>query len=157
MDGERDAGNRRDSSMKRPYSIIAEGREDSHNRKSNAQSSFPTPAMAGIDGNGSDFSSASVSDDVELERLSSDRGSTDHEGTGLTNQHIGRLGRRKRIHPVAGENIGATADVSEQRQITADRNVLKALMINALLISAWYAFSLSISIVSCANLCTRES
>ena len=99
------------------------------------------------DGHDSDFSSMSISDDVELNHFASGDALTDDEETGLTKkdkEH--RKRKRRRNVRLDGRVAGDVKASKEQRD--ADRNVLKAMVINVLLIMAWYLFSLSISIVS---------
>ena len=100
------------------------------------------------DGHDSDFSSLSTSDDVELSQFASGDALTDDEETGLTKkdkEH--RKRRRRRITRPDGRVVGSVKTSSREHR-DADRNVLKALVINVSLIMAWYLFSLSISIVS---------
>ncbi|KAL8829833.1 MAG: hypothetical protein Q9191_001785 [Dirinaria sp. TL-2023a] len=106
----------------------------------------PNPAMHADNAHGSDLSSASMSDDVELERFASDNEPSDNEDTGLTKNALGRRRKRRRKHHRVDESVMGTRDITEQERQAADKSVLKALLINALLIAAWYAFSLSISI-----------
>lgn len=104
------------------------------------------PAMHADDGHGSDFSSASTSDNLELEPFASDNGLSDDEATGLTKNDLSRRRKRRRKHQRVDESVMGTREINKQERISADRSVLKALLVNALLIAAWYAFSLSISI-----------
>ena len=104
-------------------------------------------AYSSDDGHDSEFSSMSISDDVELSQLASGDALTDDEETGLTKkdkEH--RKRKRRRNVRLDGRVAGNVKASKEQRD--ADRNVLKAMVINVLLILAWYLFSLSISIVS---------
>ena len=100
------------------------------------------------DGHTSDLSSISASDDVELSRLTAEDSSMEDEETGLTKKDRSHRKRRRRKTTQLDERIAGSARSSKQEQKLADRNVLKALIINALLIASWYLFSLSISIVS---------
>ena len=104
-------------------------------------------AMHADDSHGSDISSASTSDDVELERFGSNNRPSDDEDTGLTKNNLSRR-KQRRKHQRVDESVMGTRDITHQERQSADKSVLKALLINALLIAAWYAFSLSISIVS---------
>lgn len=106
----------------------------------------PNLAMHADNAHGSDLSSASMSDDVELEQFASDNEPSDNEDTGLTKNALGRRRKRRRKHHRVDESVMGTRDITEQERQAADKSVLKALLINALLIAAWYAFSLSISI-----------
>lgn len=96
----------------------------------------------------SDFSSRSNSDDVELHRIASEDGLTDDEETGLTREDKRNRKRRKKKNTLLDQRIIGTGKVSKQDGNSADKNVLRASLINALLIASWYLFSLSISIVS---------
>ena len=104
------------------------------------------PAMRRDDGDGSDFSLTSTSDDVELEHFPSENELSDEEDIKPRKNGSGRRKRRRR-HQRMDENGTSSCDTTRQERVSADRTVIKALLINALLIAAWYAFSLSISIV----------
>ena len=97
---------------------------------------------------GSDFSSMSTSDGVELTRLPGEDGLTDDEETGLTKSSKEHRKRRRRKATRLDERIVGTVNTSKQGRKVADWNVLKAMVINVILIASWYLFSLSISIVS---------
>lgn len=93
----------------------------------------------------------SIIDDVELHQLNSEGedGLTDDEETGLTKKNNKRHRKRRRKHTSQDDDdIGGKTKLMSQEKSSADRSVLKALLINALLIASWYLFSLSISIVS---------
>ena len=95
----------------------------------------------------SDFSSRSTSDDVELQHIASEDGLTDDEETGLTRKDKKNRKRRKKKNTLLDQRIIGTGKTSKQDGKLADKNVLRASLINALLIASWYFFSLSISIV----------
>lgn len=104
------------------------------------------------DGQGSEYSSISTSDNVELSHMTSEDALTDDEETGLTKkdkEH--RKRKRRRNTRLAGRIAGNTKSSKQERKI-ADRNVIKAMIINVILILSWYIFSLSISIVGQAIL-----
>ena len=105
-------------------------------------------AYSSDEGHGSDFSSMSTSDDVELSRLASGDAMTDDEETGLTKKDKEHRKRKRRRNQRIDGRIAGNVKTSKQERKDADRNVLKAMIINVLLILAWYLFSLSISIVS---------
>ncbi len=105
-------------------------------------------AYSSDDGHGSDFSSMSTSDDVELSQLASGDALTDDEETGLTTKDKEHRKRKRRRNTRMDGRIAGNVKTSKQERKDADRNVLKAMIINVLLIAAWYIFSLSISIVS---------
>ena len=100
------------------------------------------------DGESSDFSSRTASDDVELRNMSSDLDFTEDEEAGLAKKDVGRRKRRRRRNTLLKDRVIGAPSVSKQEHDSADRSVIRALLINALLIASWYAFSLSISIVS---------
>lgn len=100
------------------------------------------------DGHGSDFSSISTSDDVELSHMASDDALSDDEETGLTRNDKEHRKRRRRKHTRIDARIAGNIKTAHQEQQEADRSVLKSMIINVLLILSWYLFSLSISIVS---------
>ena len=96
----------------------------------------------------SDFSSMSTSDGYELGRLPADDVCTDDEETGLTKKTKEHRKRKRRKATQLDERIAGTVKTSKQEQKAANWNVLKAVIINVLLIASWYLFSLSISMVS---------
>ena len=100
------------------------------------------------DGESSDFSSRTTSEDVELKSMSSDLDFTEDEEAGLAKKDRGRRKRRRRRNTLLKDRVVGVPSVSKQEHDSADRSVVRALLINASLIASWYAFSLSISIVS---------
>ena len=102
--------------------------------------------MAYTSDDGSEFSSMSTSDDVELNRLPMHDGLTDEE-TGLTKKTKEHRKRRRRKAARLNERVAGSVKTSKQEQEDADWNVFKAMLINVSLIASWYLFSLSISIV----------
>ena len=100
------------------------------------------------DGESSDFSSWTTSDDVELSNMSSENDFTDDEEAALAKKDIGRRKRKRRRNTLLKQRVIGVPSVSKPEHDSADRSVIKALLINSLLIASWYAFSLSISIVS---------
>lgn len=99
------------------------------------------------DSNASDLSSHSISDDVELQDISTEDDMTDDEEVGLTAQDKRHRTRRRRNNTQFDQRFVPIDRAIEQDKSKADKNVLRALLINALLIASWYLFSLSISIV----------
>lgn len=99
------------------------------------------------DNNASDFSSRCTSDDVELRSISSEDDMTDDEEAGLNAQDKNHRRRRRKRNTQLDQRVLGVDQVSQQEKSKADKNVLNALLINALLIASWYFFSLSISIV----------
>ena len=85
----------------------------------------------------------SDSEDHELDPMGSDL----DEETGLTGQERKKHFDRKRRKTALGSRIaGGDHGIKEISQREADRNVLKKMLFNAVLIALWYVFSLSISI-----------
>ena len=157
MDSAGDARRRRAMLMKHPNGSIVDtlrdmntSRRQRRKRGNDMDNANTQRDMANLldDGHSSEYSSVSTSDDVELDHLSSEQGSTDDEETGLTKKDLGKRKRKRRKHTQLGVRVAGTASVTKQERSSADKNVMKALIMNALLIASWYAFSLSISIVS---------
>ena len=99
------------------------------------------------EGHGSDISSLPTSEDVELEHYPSDDGISDDEETGFAkNNKQQRKQKRASITTVDGNSL-ASIRTAKQEQKLADKSVIHALIINALLIASWYLFSVSISVV----------
>ncbi|KAL8933086.1 MAG: hypothetical protein Q9211_005970 [Gyalolechia sp. 1 TL-2023] len=96
------------------------------------------------DGQSSIFSTLSTSDDVEMEFIPSDDALSDDEEAGLTRMDKKKRKRRKTINTKLDERIVGSMGASGWS--LADRNVIKASLINALLIASWYLFSVSISV-----------
>lgn len=110
----------------------------------------PEPARSvnhSDDHNASDFSSRCTSDDVELQNISTEDEMTDDEEAGLNAQDKSHRRRRRKKYTQLDQRVIGVDQASKQEKSKADKNVLKALLINALLIASWYFFSLSISIV----------
>ena len=96
-------------------------------------------------------SSMSSSEEHELDEVVSLPGSDNDEETGLTSAERRRYLRRKRRKNQLDTRIAdqpTYGSLSKEAARLADRRVLRSLIINSLLIAAWYTFSLSISIVS---------
>ncbi|KAI4173299.1 MAG: hypothetical protein LQ343_003010 [Gyalolechia ehrenbergii] len=96
------------------------------------------------DGHSSIVSTLSTSDDLERERIPSDEALTDDEEAGLTRKDKRKRKGRKTINTKLDERIAGSMGASSWS--LADRNVIKASLINALLIASWYLFSVSISV-----------
>ena len=104
-------------------------------------------AYSSDDEHGSDFSSMTTSDDVELSHLASDDALTDDEETGLTKKDKEHRKRKRRRNARLDGKVAGNSKILKQGNKDADKNVMKAMFINVLLIASWYLFSLSISIV----------
>ena len=105
------------------------------------------PIKPSDDNNASDFSSRCTSDDVELQSLSTEDDMTDDEEAGLNAQDKSHRRRRRKRNTQLDQRVIELDQGSKIEKSKADKNVLQALLINALLIASWYLFSLSISIV----------
>jgi hypothetical protein len=84
-------------------------------------------------------------EDLEMSRMSDSEG-TDDEEAGLAKYGYRRSrdsGRGARSHPRQENELVAPKDAAK----LADKDVIKRLLINVVLIGLWYLFSLSISIV----------
>ncbi len=95
----------------------------------------------------SDFSSPSTGEDVEMQHISSDDGLTDDEEAGLAKKD-NRNRKRRTKNTLLDQRIIGEGKVPKLDTNSADKSVIHASLINALLIASWYLFSLSISIVS---------
>lgn len=105
--------------------------------------------LTGEDADVSDLSS--IGESVEMDYMTSDDDLHDDEETGLTAKQ--RRQQRRRRRNQRRQLDARIADVKASRRDTltlglADKDVLKKLLVNAVLILMWYFFSLSISIVS---------
>lgn len=97
---------------------------------------------------GSDFSSRTTSEDFELDRLAAEHPFSDDEETGMTKKDKRRRKRRRRKAVRLDERFAGHVKASKPNKKFTNREIYKAWLINALLVASWYAFSLSISIVS---------
>lgn len=134
------------------------GRSHRHRRKlspSPADGEHQHAANSSDDGHGSIHSTASASEDVEMEPLASDDALTDDEETGLTGKDKRKRKRRRTLNAKLDERVAGSTGVSPSGWSLADRNVIKASLINIVLIASWYLFSVSISVVRCP--CTELS
>ena len=157
MDSAGDARRRRALLMQHANGSIAHGLEaDSHSRRKRRKGTKASKELSGHnrgidasdDGQGSDFSSRTTSDDVELNALPSSDDGTNDEESGLTRHDAGRRRRKRRKNAILNGRITGAPSTSKQASSLAAKNFYTALVINALLIASWYTFSLSISIVS---------
>jgi len=87
----------------------------------------------------------SESEEHELGPLDSDVEAD--EEMGLSSRPERRMYRNRRRHGL-DSRIAGTASMSRDEARLADKHVIRKLLLNAALISLWYFFSLSISIVS---------
>lgn len=104
-----------------------------------------------VSGHSTDDSGA----EFELDDMASDDPMNDDEETGLNaRERRQRRRRRKRQRRKLDARI-ADVRISDTSRKLADRNVIKKLLFNAVLIGLWYIFSLAISIVSIPLLLSR--
>ncbi|KAL9042331.1 MAG: hypothetical protein Q9180_000674 [Flavoplaca navasiana] len=125
------------------------GRSHRHRRKlspSPADGEHQHAGNSSDDGHGSIYSTASASEDVEMEPLASDDALTDDEETGLTGKDKRKRKRRRTLNAKLDERVAGSTRVSPSGWSLADRNVIKASLINIVLIASWYLFSVSISV-----------
>ncbi|KAL8900652.1 MAG: hypothetical protein Q9192_000951 [Flavoplaca navasiana] len=125
------------------------GRSHRHRRKlspSPADGEHQHAGNSSDDGHGSIHSTASASEDVEMEPLASDDALTDDEETGLTGKDKRKRKRRRTLNAKLDERVAGSTRVSPSGWSLADRNVIKASLINMVLIASWYLFSVSISV-----------
>ncbi|KAL1999137.1 hypothetical protein VTN02DRAFT_4996 [Thermoascus thermophilus] len=95
----------------------------------------------------SDLSSIAESEEVEMDYIPSDDDLNDDEETGLTaRQRSERRRRRRKQRRRLDARIADVKASKKDGRRSADKNVVKRLLVNALLIGLWYLFSLSISI-----------
>ncbi|KAF1916063.1 triose-phosphate transporter family-domain-containing protein [Ampelomyces quisqualis] len=93
-----------------------------------------------------DAGSHSDSTDLELDDMSADALDDDEE-TGLTKRDRRRRRRRKRRNTLMDQRIVPSADTYTTDEMKlADQNLIKSMLINAVLIGLWYLFSISISV-----------
>lgn len=100
------------------------------------------------EGHGSDFSSRTTSEDFELDHLTAEDPFSDDEETGMTKKDKRHRKRRRRKAVRMDERFAGNVKTSKPNKRFTYSNIYKAWLINALLVASWYAFSLSISIVS---------
>ncbi|KAL8675065.1 MAG: hypothetical protein Q9168_000548 [Polycauliona sp. 1 TL-2023] len=124
-------------------------RSHRHRRKpsqSPADRAHALPRYSSDEGHSSVYSTASTSEDVEMEPLPSDDALTDDEETGLTGKDKRKRKRRRTLNAKLDERVAGSTGASPSGWSLADRNVVKASLINVLLIISWYIFSVSISV-----------
>lgn len=151
MDGARDAYRRRRAQLMAGLengSVRGKHGRKNPQRQSQKLSGVPDDKHHSDDGHGSDLSSMSTNDDVELSHMASEDGLTDDEETALTRKDKEHRKRKRRRNTRLDGRIAGNTKSSKQEQQDADKNVMKAMIVNILLIASWYMFSLSISIVS---------
>jgi solute carrier family 35 protein C2 len=98
------------------------------------------------DGEHSDGSSKTESTDLELDDMRSEDGLEDDEETGLTGRDRRRRRRRKRRNTRLDQRIVEDPGYSKEEEKLANQNLMRSILINAVLIGLWYLFSISISV-----------
>ena len=97
---------------------------------------------------GSDFSSKTTSEDFELDRLTAEDPFSDDMEAGRTKKDKKYRRRRRRKAVRMDERFASSIKVSKPNHQFSYNAIYTAWLVNALLVASWYAFSLSISIVS---------
>ena len=134
----------------RPGSKSEKGSRSHRHRRKNSQGLVDgDQPYSSDDGHSSVYSTHSTSEDVEMEPLASDDALTDDEETGLTGKDKRKRKRRRTLNTKLDERVAGSSGVTPSGWSLADRNVIKASLINILLIASWYFFSVSISVVRC--------
>ena len=100
------------------------------------------------DGHGSDFSSKTTSEDFELDRLTAEDLFSDDTEAGMTKKDQKHRKRRRRKAVRMDERFARNVKASRPNNRSSYSAIYTAWLANALLVASWYAFSLSISIVS---------
>lgn len=100
---------------------------------------------------GLDFSSRTTSEDFELDRLTAEDPFSDDAEAGMTKQDRKNRKRRRRKAARMDERFAGDAKASKTSNHFSYSAIYTAWLVNALLVASWYAFSLSISIVSEGN------
>ena len=131
-----DIGERRDRMFGHQHTRDIEGKDDMHTEHP------PTNSHV------SEISSIATSEDMELRCLETEGDTSDDEETGLTNNDWRHWKKRRKREVDLDSRMGGSSHAFKDSQKVADRSVIKALLLNSLLVALWYLFSLSISIVS---------
>ena len=103
------------------------------------------------EGHGSDFSSRTTSEDFELDRLTAEDVFSDDTEAGMTKKDQKNRKRRRRKAIRMDERFAGNVKASRPNHKFSYSAIYTAWLVNALLVASWYAFSLSISIVSGQN------
>ena len=105
-------------------------------------------AYSSDESHASDFSSRTTSEDFELDHLTTEDPFSDDEEAGMTKKDKRHRKRRRRKAVRMDERFAGNNKVPRPNKAFTHNGVYTAGLINALLVASWYAFSLSISIVS---------
>ena len=91
--------------------------------------------------------SRSPSEELEMNDMTSENGDETDEETGLTSKERRRYHERNMARNQLDVRIAGTSSMTKEEKWDADKNVVKTLLVNALLIVSWYTFSITLSIV----------
>ena len=105
-------------------------------------------AYSSDESHASEFSSRTTSEDFELDHLTTEDPFSDDQEAGMTKRDKRHRKRRRRKAVRMDERFAGNIKVSRPNKAFTHNGVYTASLINALLVASWYAFSLSISIVS---------
>jgi solute carrier family 35 protein C2 len=100
-----------------------------------------------VPGRSAGESGSSSKDDSGRDSFS-DEDLHDDEEMGLTRKDKSRKQKKRRRNTLLDNRIAREKHLSDDERKEADRNVVRSLLINGVLILLWYFFSLSISLVS---------
>ena len=113
-------------------------------------------AHSSEDRHSSDFSSLRTSEDFEMGHYPSEGSNGDDEEAGLAKKDKQRRKPGKASTATLNGEPPGSIMIAKQEQKLADKDVARALIINALLIASWYLFSVSISVVGRNSHCVLE-
>ena len=102
-------------------------------------------------GHDSDFSSRTTSEDFELDHLTAEDPFNDDAEAGMTKKDKQHRKKRRRKAVRMDERFAGNVKTPKPTSQSTYSALYKAGLVNALLVASWYAFSLSISIVSEAS------
>lgn len=139
MDGLENGSARRKKSSKKPVRRNASKAPDEESKHL---------VHSSDEGQGSDFSSKTTSEDLELDHLAAEDPFSDDEETGMTKKDKRHRKRRRKKAMRIDERFAGNVKAAKPNKKFTYSEIYKAWLINALLVASWYTFSLSISIVS---------
>ena len=100
------------------------------------------------DDEGASASSGTSDADRDMNDIGSDEGLDDDEETGLTQTDRRRRRRRKRRNTMLDERVTGGYNLTDEEEELATQSIVKATIMNVILIALWYLLSISISVVS---------
>ncbi|KAL9113613.1 MAG: hypothetical protein Q9227_002351 [Pyrenula ochraceoflavens] len=92
------------------------------------------------------IASKSSSQELEMDDINSDNGEDIDEETGLTSKERNKYHDRNTARNQLDVRIAGNHSLTQEEKRDADKNVIKQLLANAVLIALWYTFSIAISI-----------